>query len=178
MGHRVDYAQVKRTTTIQAVAEWLGLKRRSDTRLDCPHASNGERAISISPDWKNKDGTFGRFTCFACDVSGDMIALAAHINKTDDRTAAQEIEQRFTGYTPAKKGLPPDGFQDIDCEHERVLATGITAEQARYLGVGYRNRGVTKDAVIIPIRDKSGALITHGLLTPDGFRIYNKFTVK
>lgn len=172
MGHRVDFAQVKRTTTIQAVAEWLGLKRRSDTRMDCPISSNGERAISINPDWKNKDGTYGRFTCFACDVSGDMIALTSHVTKTDDRKAAIEIERNFTGYAPLKRGLPTDGFQDLEFTHERVQALGLTPERAKELGIGFRNKGTTKNAVCIPIRNDKGNLLGYALYTPDGLKFY------
>ena len=157
---------------MQSVVEFLGLKRRSATRYDCTLSLNGERAISINPEWQNKDGTLGRFTCFCCGVSGDLIALSAHINGTDDLTAAKEIEEKLTGYTPAKRGLQPDGFQDLTYDHERIAALGLTAERAKQLGIGYRNKGTTKDSVCIPIRDSKGKLLGYAMYSPNGLKFY------
>lgn len=172
MAYKTDYASIKRTTSFQSVIQWLGLTRRSETRFDCPISAEGKRAIAINPDWKNKDGTFGRFTCFACEVHGDMIALSAHILKTTDKKAAQEIEKQLIGYEPAKRGLPDDGL-DLTYEHARVQALGLSPERAKELGVGYRNRGVTKNAVLIPIRDNKGKLLGYAMYyDPPGLSFY------
>ncbi len=163
--YKTDFAAIKRTTTIQAIVEWLGLRRRRENRYDCPHASNGERAITINPEWKNKDGTFGRYTCWACDTSGDLIALAAHYHKTTDIKAAEEIQKTFTGYEPAKKGLTASAASKIEdemqYEHPEVQAIGFTPERARELKIGWRATGTKPRMVLIPFRDAKGELIDY-----------------
>ena len=175
----VSYVEVKKYTTLQAVAEWLGLRCRANDRYDCPHASNGQRAITFSPEWKNKDGSLGRFTCWACDVSGDLIALAAHINKTDDMKAAKEIQSHFHGYEPVKRGLTSEAAKKVDSElefeHPLVQGAGLSVEHATRLNIGFRKAGTKPNSVLIPIRDDKGEralrLINDGALDDSGVEV-------
>ena len=164
----VSYVEVKQYTTLERVAAWLGLKRRAENRYDCPHAENGHRAITFSPDWPNKDGSRGRFKCWACKVEGDLIALTAHIHKTEDKHAAKELLKTFHGYEPAKRGLPEGGLTDLDYAHERVIALGLTPERAAEIGIGFRNRGTTRNALLISIRDSTGKLVGYAQQDKDG----------
>lgn len=174
----VSYVEVKQYTTLQRVAEWLGLKRHAENRYDCPHAEHGKRAITFTPNWRNKDGTYGRFKCWSCNVSGDLIALTSHINKTDDVKSAKELMREFHGYQPADKGLTADAAKKIDGElvfdHPAVQALGLSPERAKQLNIGFRSRGTKSNCVLIPIRTEKGELVDYAGYSVDKGLFFSK----
>lgn len=157
----VNFSEVKQITTIDRVASWLGLKSRNN-RMDCPHSST-PRAIAINPTYQNKDGSLGNFRCFACNAHGDLIQLAAHINKVPVKQAAVEIMSHFHGYKPAEKGLTTTALQrvidELVYEHPEVQAIGLSPENAKRLVIGWRKGGTKSKMVLIPIRDETGEIV-------------------
>ena len=147
----IDFAEVKRLTTILAVAEWLKLPIKNN-RCQCPINEGEKREIAITPEK-------GLYKCFGCDVGGDMISLAAHVLQVDQKKAAAEIMAHFHGYKPAAKGLPPEGLDYLDAGHESVVALGISKEKALQLGIGFAPRGTMRNHVLIPLRDLTGVLL-------------------
>lgn len=172
----VSFTEVKQITTIDRVASWLGLKSRNN-RMDCPHSST-PRAIAINPTYQNKDGSLGNFRCFACNAHGDLIQLAAHINKVPVKQAAVEIMSHFHGVPETrKKGLPTGGFTDLEYAHERIQALGITPDRAQEYGIGYRNKGTTRKALLIPVRQ--GPILGYIIQDEDGtLRLYKSLQDK
>lgn len=157
MGY-VDFQEVKRATTLQLVAEWLGLQPRNN-RCQCPINQGDKRELVINTEKQ-------LFYCFGCKVGGDLIKLASHINGVDQKLAAIAIQKHFTGYEPAKKGLPEGGLDYLLYEHEAVQNLGIAPERALQLGIGYANRGTMNKRILFPVRDTSGKLLGYLGVSP------------
>ena len=161
----IDFKAVKALATLRQVAAWLGLEIKQD-RCQCPYSEGDNRELVLV--WDR-----GSFTCFGCKKkypnrknSGDQVQLVAHCLDVTEKKAAEHIQTKFSGYTPSKKGEPPDDL-DMEFEHERIQALGISPEQAEKLGIGYRNRGTTRDAVLIPLRDSKHYVI----VTKEGIKL-------
>jgi len=165
----VNYAQVKQLADIITVANWLRIKVVNGNG-PCPHASD-KRAISFNPAWPHKDGSIGKFDCWACqkrgdtNATGDVLELICHVRgyTGHDRSlkAALEMQERFTGYVPkaVERKLPPDGLDYLEYDHVDVQALGLTIEAATRLGIGYARKGTLAGRVLMPIRTREGKLL-------------------
>lgn len=156
----VDFKQVKLLATIHQIAEWLGLKLKQN-RAQCPVNYGDVRELVISPDK-------AMFYCFGCKVGGDLIGLAAHVNQTDQKAAAVAIQQHFHGYQPSERGLPADGLDYLQAEHDHVQALGLSPAKAKELGIGYAPRGTMIKRVLFPLRDHNGRLLGYLGYAQDG----------
>jgi hypothetical protein len=158
----VDFAALKQRLTIEKTADLLGLtlKQSGQTfRGPCPAcASGGERALVITP---SKQVWY----CWAAHVGGDLIALTAHIRKSEAKEAAAWLDRDH----PSKKEQSPgqvspngdsSGLKPLELEHDHaaVVALGFEPEDAKALGIGYCARGIMRGLVAIPIRLPSGEL--------------------
>ena len=173
----VPFDKIKQRYTIEQVAQLLGLtlKRSGETfRGPCPACgSGGERAIVVTP-------TKGLFYCWGAHEGGDLIALAAHIRKTDAKGAAAWLARdsdTSSGNAPPKGAVPgtgeEPGLKPLELEHDHIAveALGFTGEDAAALGIGYAGRGIMRGFVAIPIRLENGTLagyigITEAKLPP------------
>lgn len=155
----VSFDEVKQLTTLQVVAEWLGLKPVSN-RMQCPVNQGEKRELVITP-------SKGLFYCFGCKEGGDLIKLVSHVNQIPQKHAALAIQKQFHGYEPAKKGLPPDGLQDLQYQHEWVQELGFSPERAQELGIGYRKGGILPKMLLFPIRDPAGRLLGYMAWSPE-----------
>jgi hypothetical protein len=156
----VDFKELKQVTTLERVADWLGL-RPIKNRMQCPVNQGDKRELVFNHD-------LGCFYCFGCREGGDMIKLAAHVNKTTQKQAAIDIQKAMASPPSDKRGLPEDGFTDLLPLHPRVQAYGLTPERAAELGIGYRNKGTTRDSVLFPFRDPQGKLLGYMIVDKDG----------
>ena len=160
----IPFDELKQRYTIEQVAQLLGLtlKRSGETsRGPCPACgSGGERAIVITP-------AKGLFYCWAAHEGGDLIALAAHIRKTEAKGAAAWLAGNSdnSSRNDAHKGTVPRteeerGLKPLELEHDHVAveALGFSAEDAAALGIGYAGRGIMRGFVAIPIRLEDGTL--------------------
>lgn len=173
----IPFDELKQRYTIEEVAQLLGLvlKRSGETyRGPCSACgSGGERAIVITP-------SKGLFYCWAAHEGGDLIALTAHIRKTDAKGAAAWLARDSDNSSRDKspKGTVPrteeeHGLKALQLEHDHVAveALGFSAEDAAALGIGYANRGIMRGHVAVPIRLEDGTLtgyigITEAKLPP------------
>lgn len=152
----LDFQAIKRLASLRDIVGWLGLELKGD-RCQCPVNEGDKREMVFTFDK-------GVWHCFGCKkkadpskkTGGDQIELAAHVLQVSQKEAAEHIQTKFHGYTPAAKGLPDDGLQDLEYEHDHVQALGLTVERAQLLGIGWRNRGVLGKGVHIPVRDVNG----------------------
>lgn len=168
----IDFKALKALCSLEQVAYWLGLELKND-RCQCPVNMGDKRELVLTFDK-------GIWFCFGCKKKypnrkngGDSIALVQHVlDYPEDNDgyikAAEHMQTKFHGYTPDKRGLPENGFEDMEYKHERIQALGLSPEKAEELGIGYRNRGTTKKAVLFPLRDKSGKLLGYVIHTEDG----------
>jgi hypothetical protein len=160
----IPFDELKKQFTIEQVAQLLGLtlkKSGEAYRGPCPSCgSGGDRAIVITP-------TKGVWYCWAAHEGGDLIALAAHMRKTDMKGAAAWLARDSDNSSRDKspKGTvrstdPEHGLKPLDLEHEHpaVEALGFTPGDAQALGIGYAGRGIMKGLVAVPIRLEDGTL--------------------
>ncbi len=173
----IPFDELKERFTIEQVAQLLGLalKQSGQTfRGPCPACgSGGERAIVITP-------AKGLFYCWAAHEGGDLIALVAHIRKTDAKAAAAWLARDSDNSSGNKspKGTVPrteaeQGLKPLELEHDHVAveALGFSVEDAAALGIGYASRGIMRGFVAVPIRLEDGTLagyigITEAKLPP------------
>ena len=173
----IPFDELKQRYTIEQVAQRLNLtlKKSGETfRGPCPACgSGGERAIIITP-------SKGLFYCWAAHVGGDLIALAAHIRKTEAKGAAAWLAGNSDNSSGDKfpKGTVPRteeerGLKPLELEHDHVAVEtlGFSAEDAATLGIGYANRGIMRGHVAVPVRLEDGTLagyigITEAKLPP------------
>ncbi len=153
----------------------LTLKRSGDTfRGPCSACgSGGERAIVITP-------AKGLFYCWSAHQGSDLIALAAHICKTDAKGAAAWLAGNSDNSSRDKspKGTIPRtederSLKPLEREHDHIAveALGFSAEDAVALGISYANRGIMRGHIAVPIRLEDGTLagyigITEAKLPP------------
>jgi DNA primase len=170
----VDFKEVKRATTLELVAEWLGLQPRNN-RSQCPINQGDKRELVIN-------AAKQIWYCFGCKKGGDLIELASHVNATDQRTAALAIQKHFTGYEPAKRGLTTEAVDkingELEYEHEAVQALGLTVERAKELGIGWRKKGTKANMVLIPIRNAKGEMIDYAGYSQERGLVFSKHMAK
>jgi hypothetical protein len=163
----LDFKAIKQLCTLEQVAAWLGLEVKNN-RCQCPVNEGDKRELALTFDK-------GVWTCFGCkkrhdgkQPGGDQIALVSHVLQVDQKQAAQHIQTKFHGYTPAAKGLPPEGLDYLEFEHDHVQALGISPEKAEELGIGFAPRGTMIKRVLFPFRDRSGKLLGYLGYAQDG----------
>lgn len=157
----VDFHALKQRVSVEAAAEMLGLElvqEGSQLRGPCPRCGEGgERALVVTP---------GKgFYCFAGNLGGDCISLAAHVLNRSMKEAAAHILEQLTTTAPARaeevasepKPLEPLAYLIHD--HAEVQALGVDAETAAELGIGYAKKGIMRGRVAIPIRTDDGTLV-------------------
>lgn len=182
----VDFAAVKEAVSFSDAIELLQLKLRhsgNQYRGPCPACpAAGDRALVV---------TEGRgFYCWGQRKGGDQIALAAHVLEVPAKEAAQELAER-AGIVPVQGNstrtvpsstVPPKASGSetqkltplayLEHDHEAVFAVGFDPEFCKRHGIGYAPKGVARGHVLIPFRDKDGALlgyvgVTEAWLPPD-----------
>ena len=146
----VDFKEVRELASIDQVACWLHLDLKNN-RTQCPKNEGDKRELVITPEK-------GLFHCFGCKHGGDSIELTAHVLQISQKEAALQMQKHFHGYEPAKKGLPPDGIEYIDTQHDAVKELGFDPLLAAELGLGFAPKGTMRNHVLVPCRDEKGRL--------------------
>jgi hypothetical protein len=116
-GYKVDFAEIKRSVSMETVMQFLslsGLKQRgaSQWKGACPFCK-GQDCFVVSNDG-GRDKT-GAFNCFKCPVGGDQIELVS-LARGHGRRDAQ-------GSLAAAKEL-----------HDRFIAKGVAADEGERAG--------------------------------------------
>lgn len=170
MPYAVDFKELKAKVSIEQVGEMLGLDMKisgNQFRGTCPACQGGgPRALAITP-------SKGVFFCFSAKEGGDCIKLVAHLRGINQKDAAQEIAEHFRLVEPSSREQSPrnrspspsephqDGFGPLaylEHDHPAVDAVGLSAGDAKALGIGYAPRGLMKGLVAVPVRLEDGTL--------------------
>jgi hypothetical protein len=166
---RLDFVAIKNAAPIVKVAQLLNLDLKRDTggfRCPCSSGRGNDRAIKITPDYQNKDGTLGAFYCHGCKIAGDSIALYAHIRDVDNYEAATALSKHFGVQsepapkpTPQAAGKALEPLSYLEVHHEVLDLLGLSPEVCGALGAGYAGKGTMIGRVVIPIRMEDGTLV-------------------
>lgn len=153
MAEFCDFAALKRATTIEYVANWLGLdlkKQGNQLRGPCPR-NGGSRSLCITPSIES-------FYCHSpkCGTGGDMLALIAHVQGIEVREAALLLQNHLWPKTQELKEL-----DYLIAQHEMVQALGLPAHVATALGAGFAPRGIMAGRIALPLRLPSGKLVAY-----------------
>jgi len=160
----VNFNEVKEKVSFPDALKMLGLElteKEGVYRGRCPACNaGGDRCLVVTPP--------KGFYCFHKKQGGDVIALAAHIKGIEVKQAAEFLVGKPAegSKDPAlnAKGLKPLDY--LDPTHEKVLEL-VTEETARFLGLGWANKGIMRGTVAVPLHDPDGTLIAYvGLEEP------------
>jgi hypothetical protein len=163
----VDFAALKRATSIERVADWLGLKTKkhgNQLRCACPVTGGGDRALVITP-------AEDVFYCFAprCQKGGDLLELIAHVHQVATRDAALSLQQHLWPQGELK------ALHYLMHDVEQVQCLGVPPHVAKALGIGYAPRGTMAGRVCFPLRDDKGKLVGYLGVGEDGIRLPKRF---
>jgi DNA primase len=147
----VSFDELKRATTIEAVAQWLGLDMKqqgNQLRGPCPK-NGGSRCLVITP-------AIQSFYCHSprCGVGGDLIALIAHVQGIEVREAALLLQNHLY---PKVQELKELDYLIAQCH--RVQDLGLPAHVAKAIGAGYAPRGTCAGRLAIPMRTREAKLV-------------------
>lgn len=158
MSYKVDFKKLAEDIDIEAVASLCGLmlkRSNKELRAACPSCnSSDERTLAVMPETNS-------FRCYAANLSGDCIALYAHLKGYQGMyRAAKELNEHFllTVAPPApkpekqeSKGFDARAFAERLTYSEEVEKLGITKETAARFGIGFCPSGSMKGFVCFPV---------------------------
>lgn len=152
MAEFCNFEELKRATTIEYVASWLGLELKlvnNQLRGPCPR-KGGTRSLVVTP-------SISSFYCHHpdCKVGGDSLALIAHTHDIDVREAALSLQNHLWPKGELKE------LEYLKAQCERVQTLGLPAHVARAIGAGYAPRGIMAGRIAIPLRTPSGKLVAY-----------------
>jgi hypothetical protein len=162
----IDFAAIKERISIEQAAKLLNLVLKSEgqaLRGRCPACqSSDNRSLILTP-------AKAAFYCHEAKTGGDCIALAAHINGTGMRQAAEFLQGPAPQARPERRkaAKPPQDapgqlllpLDYLDATNDAVGALGISQSAAETLGIGYANKGTMNGRVLIPLRLPDGTLV-------------------
>jgi hypothetical protein len=153
----LDFAKIKQEHPIEKVAERLGLVLKphgAAFRGKCPSGQGDERALVVTP-------AKGAWYSFAAQKGGDCLSLVAFVRNCSVRDAAAWVVGEAE--RPEKTAnSEAEGFKELDYlifDHEAVIALGLDPEDCKRIGMGWAPRGMMKNTLCIPVRDKTGKLL-------------------
>ena len=174
MPYKVDFKHLATEIDIGDVANLLQLKVVKD-RAACP-LCDSERAIQIFVETNS-------FRCHKADISGDCIALYAHIEQTGMYKSALALQEHFRtaeaggkaatapqrpegrpaksqpAPTKPERAFDPEAFAAKLAHSPEVEALGISQEDAERLGIGFcAAAGFMRGRVCIPVRNEDGSV--------------------
>lgn len=157
----LDFRLIKQALTIDRVAELLGLtlKKKGEKQFKAACPIKGTRdALIITPDYPNKDGTYGRFHCFSCKEGGDAIQLAAKVNKCEQKEAARYLQGFTQPALPLSK--PERDFSKVieylQPAHPLLAALKLEEDTCKHFKCGYKPKGTLSGRLAIPVHDIDG----------------------
>ncbi len=170
----IDFQQLKGRVDIQAACSLIDLKLKSSgaqLRGPCPACqSGGDRSLVVTP-------AKGAAYCFAAKKGGDVIWLASHIRGTNQKDAAQFLDEAFGGAvktaeahagsgntyssanTSTEREMKPLSY--LQADHEKLIGLGVLSDTAKHFECGHAPKGILRGRLAIPVHDNNGRLIAY-----------------
>lgn len=186
-GYRIDFEEVKRAVSMEAVVAFLrlsGLKRKGPAQWkgNCPFCQGVDCFVVSNEGGREKTGAFN---CFKCPAGGDQIELVSLMRgfpRKDGKgafTAAKELHERFLAKAEAgggdaanrsdpspqprkerRQGFDPVAYvKTLDPEHEALTPLGVAPETYRAWQAGFAASGVNRGRLALPVTGKDGGII-------------------
>jgi len=176
----IPFKELAEAIDVTQVAQQLGLQVKQvgkDLRSSCPVCSDDPRALQLFPETNS-------FRCHSASLSGDCIALYAHVmNYQGMYKAAKELGELFgtanagrnnsptapqapTGRTAKSQPAPPQPKEAFDPAtyltklkySDELKQLGISEADAERLGIGIVSQGFHRGRIVFAIRDETGAI--------------------
>lgn len=148
MEYKLNFKAIAERTHVSAVARYLGLEVKKG-RIPCPSCNKGgERAIELHEDTNS-------FRCHMAGVSGDSIALLAHIKDQRMLVSAKELDALKQAPVKQEKKPKKEGFDHV--KYRETLnpnVDGLPLETLKRAGIGMSHKGTHQGFLAIPIYDK------------------------
>jgi hypothetical protein len=171
MGYKRDYKAIKEQLTVETTIRALNLEVKREggqLRGPCKVCQSEDRALSINIEKRV-------FRCWASDMGGSLVDLAAHTLDCSFHDAASFLADFVGGKHDASRSHEPQraakpasepersGLEGVRnnlvWEHQNVQFLGLTPQSAETLGIGYQNKGWQKGSVLVPVRTETGELV-------------------
>lgn len=150
---------LSRLNTLEVLAEvGIQYESRSDSEvvIRCPHPNHEDSHPSCGINLEKK-----LFKCFACDASGDLVALLAMVFKKPRNAILAFLEERYNVAT--EKSISPAAIEkwhaaltEENAPHmlRELEKRGVTKEDIRTYRLGFDGERIT-----IPIKNRAGQIV-------------------
>lgn len=184
-GYRIDFDEVKRTVTMEAVLGFLSLtglksKGAGQWKGACPFCKGVDCFVVSNSGGRDKTGAFN---CFKCPAGGDqieLVSLARGFGRKDTKgvfAAAKELHDRFLARAGGgasngsenaspqpqraeRKGFDPEAYAaGLDPAHEALAGLGLAPETLRSWRAGYAAAGVNRGRLALAVVGADGAVL-------------------
>jgi DNA primase len=188
----VDFKNVQAKVSMETVLSHYDVRLRrvgvDEFRGKCPlptHSSTRSHD-SFSVSFTRNAWSCQSASCIAARsgrVGGNVFHFVAAMERCSVREAALRLARSLTENllplaAPGKTGplpYPPENrplsftLRNIDHQHAYVLSRGLSAQTARYFGVGYYDgNGFLRGRIVIPIHNEHGELVAYSGRAIDG----------
>jgi DNA primase len=181
----VDFKSVKAKVSMETVLSHYEVRLRrvgvDEYRGKCPLPthSSARSNDSFSVSFTRNAWSCQSASCIAARsgrVGGNVFHFVAEMERCSIREAALRLARSLTENllplaTPGNKELVPHApenrplsftLRNIDHQHSYVISRGLSAETARYFGVGYYGgNGFLRGRIVIPIHNEYGELVAY-----------------
>jgi DNA primase len=181
----VDFKSVKAKVSMETVLSHYDVRLRrvgvDEFRGKCPLPahSSARSNDSFSVSFTRNAWSCQSASCIAARsgrVGGNVFHFVAEMERCSIREAALRLDRSLTENllplaTPGNKEPVPYAsenrplsftLRNIDHQHSYVISRGLSAQTARYFGVGYYDgNGFLRGRIVIPIHNEYGELVAY-----------------
>jgi DNA primase len=181
----VDFKSVKAKVSMETVLSYYDVRLRrvgvDEFRGKCPLPthSSARSNDSFSVSFTRNAWSCQSVSCIAARsgrVGGNVFDFVAEMERCSIREAALRLDRSLTENllplaTPGNKEPVPSAsenrplsftLRNIDHQHSYVISRGLSAQTARYFGLGYYDgNGFLRGRVVIPIHNEYGELVAY-----------------
>jgi len=178
---KINFNELKKRITITQVLEHYGLmdkmkKSGGQLRSACnlpEHQGSNNQAFSVNIE-KNC------FQCFGCKAHGNILDFVMAMEKCESvYKAGQLLEKWFCNtvepvkklvHTDSKKKESPVSsvaneplqfaLKNLECGHPYLLSR-VVPETIKHFGLGFCNKGMHKERIVVPIHNLKGELVAY-----------------
>jgi DNA primase len=181
----VDFKSVKAKVSMETVLSHYDVRLRrvgvDEFRGKCPLPahSSARSNDSFSVSFTRNAWSCQSASCIAARsgrVGGNVFHFVAEMERCSIREAALRLDRSLTEnllplVTPGNREPVPYAsenrplsftLRNIDHQHSYVISRGLSAQTARYFGVGYYDgNGLLRGRIVIPIHNEYGELVAY-----------------
>lgn len=179
----VDFKHIKASVSFEEVLAHYGIQLKPAKGGEllglCPFHDDTKPSFRVNVEKKV-------FHCFGCDAKGNVLDFVVRKEGVTIKKAADLVSQWFSvgkgetaspsrDLSPSEslnraETVPPEPVElnkpltftlKVEPDHPYLRQRGIKPDLAQHFGIGFCNRGLMKDRIVIPIHDTEGQLVAY-----------------